>query len=451
MNYPSFLIICALAGFIVSGCSSEVPASCDPELCVYPPPPVCDGDQLVTSLPVGVCAGDTCVYQPSPEACEFGCEAGACLDATAACRGIECNELPDASCDGTWLITWADGLCEAGACSYVSSNFDCASAGEQCLDGRCEDLCLDVVCEPQPASCDAAILITSAEFYCDGGQCLAATVDRFDCASITDGATCLDGECITPDACDGVPCTDPPEDWCERFVLHSYAAIGECVPDAGHCAYLDTTTNCAAAGDVCVVDASGASCVSGDPCLGISCEEAPASFCLENEEAPEGAPLTLRRIYGADGTCTLGECWHESVVEDCADSDSICVRGECVQPDPCDDLRCPSVPRRICDGDVAVELVRDTGICVDGECLYDEIRRNCTDDGLFCSNGICTVVGRCAGVVCATPPISYCFGNEAIEYVPIGICDDGDCYYEPIVQDCEARFDICVEGECVDP
>ncbi len=451
MKYPAFLVAFSLAGFLLPACSSEVPARCHEELCVYPSVPVCDGDDLITSLPQGICAADICVYPPSAETCEFGCEAGACLDASAACRGVECNELPAASCDGTRLTTWSGGTCEAGTCSYSSEALDCASTDQQCVGGRCVDLCLNVECEEAPPSCDGDVRVAPSEFYCDGGECLPNTVDRFDCTLLGEGGACLNGECSVSDACDGVTCTEPPEDWCERFVLHSYSATGTCVPDAGHCAYEDTTTNCALSGGICVVDSFGASCVPGDPCSDISCAEAPSPFCVEDEEAPDGAPLTVRRVFSPGGTCTLGECWHPSDLEDCADSDRICSRGECVDLAPCDDIVCPASVRRTCDGNVAIEFIRDSGVCFDGECIYDEDRVSCEASGAVCNNGLCTPVSPCDGVSCATPPDSYCFGNEAIEFAPIGICDEGDCYYEPIVQDCAARFDLCSDGECVDP
>lgn len=62
-----------------------------------------------------------------------------------------------------------------------------------------------------------------------------------------------------------------------------------------------------------------------------------------------------------------------------------------------------------------------------------------------CRDGICNQ-DPCAGILCNSPPTSYCNGNIRYYYASTGSCSGGSCYYHHFNQTCEFG---CASGQCL--
>lgn len=60
-----------------------------------------------------------------------------------------------------------------------------------------------------------------------------------------------------------------------------------------------------------------------------------------------------------------------------------------------------------------------------------------------------TVTDPCAGIICDTPPSSYCDGPDVIRYISPGMCDAGMCVYTTERVSCDSGM-VCNTGMCVE-
>jgi hypothetical protein len=147
--------------------------------CDNPDPPRClDDGRTLRSLSGGGCVSGSCRYEQSDVECRWGCSEGRCLE--EFCAQVVCDSPPPAECaDANTLRRFdADGWCEAGRCHYAPSEAACehgCEAGE-CTDNRCAA----VVCDDPPvAYCvDIRTLRTFGKGSCEAGECSYASTDQ---------------------------------------------------------------------------------------------------------------------------------------------------------------------------------------------------------------------------------------------------------------------------------
>jgi hypothetical protein len=160
-------------------------------------------------------------------------------DADAApdlCAEVICDQPPGDGCMGDMVATYtATGECNpaTGECVYTPNLAACDDPPfDECDDDTLVDYPDDGVCAPaggdprceyEPVTSDC----TAADRQCQGGACV--------------------------DPCQGNPCNSPPAARCTGPNLHTFASPGTCTSPGGvvDCAYAETTTNCAAQGQVC--------------------------------------------------------------------------------------------------------------------------------------------------------------------------------------------------------
>lgn len=364
--------------------------------------------------------------------------AGCGGETTPATCDDPCLTPPAATCNGGTLIAFnALGECVEGVCIYTPAQTDCTTDGGTCEAGACVspvDPCEDVTCDAIPEdACEGDVLVTYADAgTCSEGECDYGRTEN-DCAAA--GQVCSGLRCLDPaDPCVGVVCEDEPDDTCEGDIAVRYNDAGVC--EEGGCTYSESArVDCAAEGGTC----SRGRCSAGDPCEGITCNAPPASTCDDE---------TVVLSYEAPGTCVDGECRYGQTLNDCADSDEVCVDGECVAPDACIGVVCNVPPAARCDGASAVSYAT-AGTCADGLCSYAETTVDCAATGGRCVRGACVATNPCDGVVCNTPPAAICDGTVGVSYRPTGTCDAGSCDYPEDRFDCATIGQICDDGECV--
>lgn len=482
---------CTASGQICLG-GACVDDPCGVLSCDAPPAPTCDGDVEIVPFGEGACSRGVCSWAERRRDCAADgerCIDGACRD---ACFGVTCDDPPAARCDGDVLRAPAPvGICTlpAGECTWADVATNCALTGEICLDGACvPDPCLVTSCDvlPEPV-CDGEVLVTvTGAGVCDRGTCNWPE-QRRDCAA--DGLACRDGGCR--DACFGVICDAPPADTCDGDTLLVRTPAGTCSPVDGNCSYGVTPVDCLAEGQICV----DGRCVA-DPCAALSCDVAPASFCIgDTEVEPFGVGVCERGVcsfaerqrdcaaegltcqdgacrdacfgvtcttppadfcsdvvafqYGATGVCDAltGACTYPVETDNCGIGDRRCVDGRC-EADPCASVVCED-PAPDCVGDVA--RVRAAGLCspLDGSCVFAESLTDCAASGLTCLGGAC--VDACFGVDCGDAPDPVCIGSSVYLYLPGGTCDTftGACSWDADITDCAATGERCVDAVCV--
>jgi hypothetical protein len=205
------------------------------------------------------------------------------------------------------------------------------------------------------------------------------------------------------DPCVGVGCETPPDPEChDSDELRTYDLVGEC--SDGDCGYGYTDTPC------------DFGCAAGackpDPCIGLTCETAPANACQD------GTHLVA---YDATGSCLDGECSYQSRVIPCT-----CMNDACTS-DPCASVTCDMPPAPTCFNSSTQWIYDAAGTCTNGSCTYGH-RENPCDFG--CSAGACNA-NPCSGVVCNDPPASSCpLGGTLREFEANGTCDAGVCTYD---------------------
>jgi hypothetical protein len=138
----------------------------------------------------------------------------------------------------------------------------------------------------------------------------------------------------------------------------------------------------------CIVSSNTNSCDDADPCtIGDKCK---AGICEAGEETlncHDGNPCT-------DDDCAAGEgCSTTPNEEPCDDGDP------CTLDDTCGDAECNSgeevmlcnaPPDPLCEGEVAVSY-GSLGTCTEDGCTYPSAPKDCTESGLICVDGECTI------------------------------------------------------------
>jgi predicted outer membrane repeat protein len=101
--------------------------------CYWPPASYCaDSDTLMHWDGTAVCAEGWCEYGVVGTTCSEGCSDGQCNE--DPCAGVFCLDPPGSYClDDEILITYADGLCFDGVCSYEQEPVDCPCEAGVCL------------------------------------------------------------------------------------------------------------------------------------------------------------------------------------------------------------------------------------------------------------------------------------------------------------------------------
>jgi len=435
-SYPPDSVDCSATGghCFQGACIATDP--CAGVSCDSPGSPTCDGPFAVTPVAPGTCAFGACTYPENRVNCEAGggvCDDGVC-DYGALCEDVVCDAPPVSDCHGDTAITYPEGVCVAGTCTYPPVEIDCAPLDAYCSAGACLpiDRCIGLTCTiPPPPRCDANIAITwEVPGTCTDGLCAYDPVED-DCAAR--GSFCFDGACQADDPCALVTCLSAPHDRCEGDTLRRFSNPGSCV--AGICSYPPDDTDCAAIGGIC----HGVACVGMELCEGVTCDAPPGDICIA------GAVIGFEPI----GQCRAGTCTYTSFVDDCASRDEFCVSGTCTSVDPCAGDVCVNPPESRCEANVAVRYP-EIGACIEGGCTYTENRVDCDGTGQLCEFGQCITPDACGDIRCDTPPSGFCFGHRAISFALPGGCLSGSCIYNESNIDCAALGLACRSGVCVD-
>ncbi|MBN2493797.1 MAG: VCBS repeat-containing protein, partial [Deltaproteobacteria bacterium] len=233
---------------------------------------------------------------------------------------------------------------------------------------------------------------------------------------------CAGGAC-TGDPCLGVVCDDPPDDECvDAQTLRSYGQ-GRCVDgDCIYDAYTDAT---------CPNGCDGGAC-TGDPCLGVVCNDPPPNECID---------VSTLRSYG-QGRCVDGGCIYDAYTDTTCPNG--CAGGACTG-DPCLGVQCDNPPADECVGASTLRSYGQ-GRCVDGGCIYDAYTDTVCEHG--CESGAC--VDPCQGVDCSTPPDAECSDVIHLRSWSNGRCVEGLCEYDQSEDACPAfcgqrdGADVCV-------
>ncbi len=201
-DVQSLIVLLSIPALAVMGCGNggQDPSNpCDGIICDEPPPPNCDGNEIVSFADSGTCEDGDCVYP------EVGREV--------------CDEAPPASCDGDEVVIRGAGVCEEGACLYPELE---------------REICDD----PPSAYCDGEVEVTFAPTgVCDEGECYYPEHSRTACEDIAHVCDPNAGVCVDP--CEDVSC--PPLDtWCEDDVL--MMLVGHCDWQTGQCVYEEVAT-----------------------------------------------------------------------------------------------------------------------------------------------------------------------------------------------------------------
>lgn len=153
-------------------------------------------------------------------------------------------------------------------------------------------------------------------------------------------------------------------------------------------------------------------------------------------------------VYHPEGVCESGECLYTELRTECSVGLQ-CDQGSCVVfEDPCAGVRCDSPPKTVCNASDLV-VYPEEGTCAEGECVYSPIYTPCGDFKV-CMNAECVSVDDpCAMTVCDTPPSPVCEGNSVMVYGGAGTCAEGVCEYPVEATPCGGTA-TCVEGVCDD-
>ena len=366
-----------------------------------------------------------------------------------SCVGGVCHFSGDLDCDDNNSCT-TDTCAAANGCIHtfnqqVCSDGDACTAGDHCVDGKCQ--------AGEPLDCDDGNNCTTEA--CDPVQgCLFKALDGVPCDdgnACTGGDVCAQGECVfagdvdcddgngcTSDSCSSatgcvhtnhnLPCDD--ENSC---TVGDQCAAGVCTPtaptdcdDQNACTVdnCDPSEGCVHKGIDGEACDDGDACTTGELCVGGECAGSAPLDCDDDNPCTDDACLpqsgcvhTLNKAACDDGDlCTTGD--H-------------CQLGECLSSAP---LHCE-------DGNPCTE----DGCEPAAGCTFKPIKGDC-DDGNACTlneqcqNGFCTASGwlecgdgnPCTNDLC--DPLQGCLNQNNADP-----CDDGN--------PCTAN-DACFEGNC---
>lgn len=120
----------------------------------------------------------------------------------------------------------------------------------------------------------------------------------------------------------------------------------------------------------------GTDSASANPCMGFTCNSAPADSCIDQNTA---------RKYTGGGTCTNGHCEYVHTDSQCVNG---CQSGACVGNDPCNGIACKNAPTPSCIDANTLKTYSTSGTCSAGICTYTN---NTTTCGNACAGGACNV------------------------------------------------------------
>ncbi|MBI5510581.1 MAG: hypothetical protein HY903_17630 [Deltaproteobacteria bacterium] len=267
------------------------------------------------------------------------------------CAGVTCSTPPPSACLDYQTSRYFPpfGTCDAGHCTYTSTDVACPQGCD--LDtGRCAgDLCRGVACQAPPNSC------FGATGTCDDGACIYTALSGVVC---NDSDPCTQTDRCQEGTCRGTPvsCNAPPAPICRD--VHTqvrYDAVGIC-GTGGVCQYIPRDIPCpyGCVNGACQGDPCAGGCDDGNPCTRDSCQL--PTGCVH--EANNGAACTA-----GSGDCPVGQC-----------VGSICM----------------SVAGTTCAAEVNIDLCADTeiaGVCsANGSCVVEEVPAQLTCPGC---PGIC--------------------------------------------------------------
>ncbi len=273
--------------------------------------------------------------------------------------------------------------------------------------------CTGVVCNMPPATVCSGndVQVSEAVGTCGPtGECSYAS-STLPCPN-----GCSNGSCIG-DPCIGVTCNAPPANTCaDANNLTVYQPSGTC-DSSGACSYSNVLAFCpfGCQSDVCV----------GDPCVGVSCNMPPPSFCKDADNL---------KVFDAPGICGSGGLCSYPTTRDvfCAFG---CSGTQCTN-DPCAGKVCTTPPADNCKDANTARSYPSTGVCVSGLCTYPETEISCP---FGCVNGVCQ---EC-NVDANCPAGEFCQNSTCVP------CDTSD-HCGPSCTDCTATGDVCDAGVCVE-
>jgi hypothetical protein len=359
-----------------------------------------------TSALVGALLGATaagCGVISGLDALEEQACAPDCSDASGDARtdasdtGHDASVVPDAD-GGAGDATDAADAAEAQDTQDATAG-DAADAAET-------NPCEAVTCDQRPASvCASAteLRVYTAMGTCDQGTCKytsSLTTCPFGCA----------GDQCTGDPCVGVSCQSPAKSYCSDAThLTVYEAPGSC--GAGKCSYASHQEYCnfGCTADVC----------NGDPCVGVTCNKPPASYCAD------ASNLT---VYASNGTCASGTCTYTKATQYCAFG---CAAGACLG-DPCAGVSCTMPTASYCTDAKTLRTFSGPGTCTAGSCGYPSTDKPCPGG---CVLGVCKE--------CATTP--DCPAGKWCNAGSCAGCGD-DLHCGSACTDCSATGRICNGG-----
>lgn len=282
--------------------------------------------------------------------------------------------------------------------------------------------CEGMVCNKPPAKecADADNLkVYNATGTCSEGLCSYS----FSTTPCPQG--CENGACKN-DPCLGVTCNSPPAKFCsDPTHLSVYDVPGTCTN--GDCSY--TTHE-----EYCGFGCDNAAC-KGDPCVGVTCNQPPASFCSDPDNLV---------VYEVPGKCTNGVCAYTNHEQFCSFG---CENGAC-KGDPCAGVTCNQPPAAFCAGPSTLRTFAATGTCNQGSCGYTSTDVPCAHGCVSGACNECVNDSECgAGKWCSSQKCVACTqdqhcGASCTDCSAIGqVCAAGACA-------CPANTKLCA-GSCV--
>jgi hypothetical protein len=174
---------------------------------------------------------------------------------------------------------------------------------------------------------------------------------------------------------------------------------------------------------------SGAQLDMADAC-NIPCNTPPPAVCIDAK--------TLR-WFSPQGICPAGQCTYLHTDAQC---ESGCANGACISSDPCSGVQCITPPAATCSDSNTLVCYEAMGTCSAGKCRYTSMSVTCQNG---CQRGACSG-DPCAGVMCHSPPASYCTNASTLRsYAASGSCDAGNCVYAATDTECASG---CGAGAC---
>jgi len=119
------------------------------------------------------------------------------------------------------------------------------------------------------------------------------------------------------------------------------------------------------------------------------------------------------------------------------DTDTVDTASDTV--DPCDGITCDLPPDDQCASLYGLRTYPDIGVCVDGDCVYDETFVACKYQcRVFPGDDAC-IPDPCDAVVCDMPPDDVCSGDFSLrQFDDEGFCTAGNCLYDFVDVSCDA-------------